>query len=153
MTEHLNQYHVAVLTALRNAAALRREPKILTPDGREQWFSLRELSEEGQLAGLPVGVLEPAARTLRKRGLIAGRTLSGILRYAVDEPGSMVLAALEERAGITGLVAADLAVAQARMDARLARRREAAALAKRSGLALRHPSYAEIAAFSEEVYQ
>lgn len=155
MTEHLNAHHVAVLTALRDATALRREPKTLTPDGHERWFSLRQLQNEDRLIGA-LAMFDPPARTLYKRNLAARRTIQGTVLYALTEQGAALLAGLEERAGITALVAADLETAQARTDIRLAKRREAAALAKageivRSGV--RRPTAAELAGLSEGAYR
>jgi hypothetical protein len=153
MTEHLNAHHVVILAALRDAAFLRREPKTLTPTGHEQWFSLRQLRDEDRLAGLPLGVLDPPARTLRKRGLTTGRTIHGTVLYALTDEGLALLTSLEERAGITGLTAADREVEQARFDIQVAKRREAAALGRVRAVNVRRPTYAEIADLSEEACQ
>jgi hypothetical protein len=152
MTGHLNEHHIILLTALRDATALRREPKTLTPDGHEHWFSLRQLRDEGRLGGFPTGALDPPARTLYKRQLAARKTLHGTVLYAVTDQGITLLAELEERAGITETAALDREIEQARLDIELARARWARATARKNILP-RRPSPARLAELSEEVYQ
>lgn len=131
----INQYQYIVLAALRDAAALRREPKTLTPDGHENWFTLERLAAEGRLYGLPAGVFDAAVRSLRRRNLIVGRTLHTRVNMSITSHGFVLLLRVEAAAGITALLAADREVDQAREDVRQAKRREAASLARMAELA------------------
>lgn len=108
--------HYAVLDGLRNQAAITREPKPLTPDGHEKWFSLDELDQADDLSGYLVASVEPAAHTLRKLGLVAARTQQSRTRYSITEAGLAELARIERDAGITEGVAANIAYAQAVYD-------------------------------------
>jgi hypothetical protein len=106
--------HIKILHALRCAAALRREPGPITPDGRERFHTLGELEMEGRLDIGPY--TNAAARGLRQKGLVIGRTMHTVTRYAISDTGAAWLAALEEKAGATELVAAELAFDQAQYD-------------------------------------
>lgn len=121
-----------VLTALRAAEALRREPKTLTPDGHEKWRTLEELEEEGRLVVTPRA--SAAARTLRKQGLVAGRTQFTVTRYSLTGGGGALLARLEKEAGASDLAAAEMALEQAEKDERDATARCQAARAACSRL-------------------
>jgi hypothetical protein len=109
-----------VMVALRDAAALRREPKTLTPDGHEQWFRLSELVQEGRLPHDDDGFASPAlcaaARSLRKQGLVAGRVQHTVTWYSLTGGGGALLSRLEAEAGVTELVAAELALEQSEAD-------------------------------------
>jgi hypothetical protein len=107
-----------ILVALRDAAALRREPGPITPDGHEQWFTLSELVGEGRLTG-GIGAfatLSAAARSLRKQGLVAGRVQHTVTWYSLTGAGGSMLARLEAEAGVTDLAAAERALEQAEKD-------------------------------------
>jgi hypothetical protein len=131
----INQYQYIVLAALRDAAMIRREPKTLTPDGHESWFTLERLASEDRLYGLPAGVFEVAVRSLRRRNLVVGRTLHTRVNMSVTRDGLDLVFAVEAAAGVTALLAADREVNQARENTRQAKRREAAALERVTGLA------------------
>lgn len=103
-----------IMIALRDASALRREPSPLTPDGHEKWWSLGELEMQGLLDIGPY--TNAAGRTLRRLGLVAGRTQHTVTRYSLTGGGGAMLARMEAEAGVTGLVAAELALAQAVKD-------------------------------------
>jgi hypothetical protein len=104
-----------ILHALRGATALRREPTAAAPDGRHRFFTLTELILEGRLvdSGIPLG---RAARGLRQKGLVIGRTLHTHTTYIISDTGAALLAELDEKAAATELVAAELAFEQAEED-------------------------------------
>jgi hypothetical protein len=121
-----------VLAALRSASVLRREPKTLTPDGHEHWWSLTELADQGYLDLRPqqverLGELSRAARGLCKKHLAASRTQMTVTRFRLTGEGYLAVAEVEAAAGIAGVVSAALDLAQATEDARQAARRELAA--------------------------
>jgi hypothetical protein len=109
-----------ILVALRDAAALRREPGPITPDGHEKWFRLSELVQEGRLPHDDDGFASPAlcaaARSLRKQGLVAGRVQHTVTWYSLTGAGGSMLARLEAEAGVTDLAAAERALEQAEKD-------------------------------------
>lgn len=99
-----------VLMALRSAQNLKRAPGPLTPDGREKWHSLIDLTLQGYLpcAGADdMAVLSRAARGLYKLRLVASRTRSTRTRWSLTADGSLWLAGLLERAGVTDVLAAE----------------------------------------------
>lgn len=109
--------HLKILVALRDASALRREPKEITPDGHERWFTLVELTQEGRLADPTPPAMSRAARSLRKSTpYVAGQTLHTVVYYTITDEGVALLAGLERAAGVTVLVAAELALEQAEKD-------------------------------------
>jgi hypothetical protein len=114
--------HLRILVALSDASALRREPKPLTPDGHERWFSLVDLAQEGRLPsenGFTSDGLCAAARSLRKHTpYVAGRTLHTVVYYSLTAEGRVFLSALEDEAGVSGLVAAEQELEQAEHDMR-----------------------------------
>jgi hypothetical protein len=109
-----------IMVALRDAAALRREPGPITPDGHEKWFRLSELVQEGRLPHDDDGYASPAlcsaARSLRKQGLVAGRVQHTVTWYSLTGAGGSMLARLEADAGVTDLAVAELALEQAEKD-------------------------------------
>lgn len=117
--------HVRILSALRAATALRREPGTLTPDGHEHWWKLGELEMENRLDIGPH--TSAAARGLRKLGLVTGRTNFSVTRYAITGEGLLALAGYEAEHGLAGVAAAELDIDQAREDERQARARARAA--------------------------
>jgi hypothetical protein len=135
---NLGPRHYAVLDALRNQSALTRTPGPLTSDGHVNWHTLLQLEEAGEALGdYSYAVLEPAARTLRKVGLVHMRTLHTHLYWCITEAGRLTLEQVERDAGVSEGVAANIAYAQAAYDvARLqeeladARARSIAALDK-----------------------
>jgi hypothetical protein len=128
---NLTENHVAVLTALRAATVLKREPKTLTPDGYERWHSLSELADEGRFDLSPfdatLAALSSAARGLYKQKLLTVRTVHTVVRYALTHEGFRALAAHEAEAGLSDVAAARMELEQAREDVKQARRRERAA--------------------------
>ena len=124
----LTEHHVAVLTALRGASVLKREPGTLTPDGYEHWWSLAELAAEGRLEVTPA--LCSAARGLYKQKLLAVRTVATVTRYALTHNGYLALAGHEAAEGTADYAAVMLELDQAREDARQAQDRVAGAEAK-----------------------
>jgi hypothetical protein len=125
-----------IMVALRDAAALRREPGPITPDGHEKWFRLSELVQEGRLPHDDDGYASPAlcsaARSLRKQGLVAGRVQHTVTWYSLTGGGGAMLARLEADAGVTELTAAELALEQAESDMNAATDRYHAARAARA---------------------
>lgn len=121
-----------IMIALRDASALRREPRPLTPDGHEKWFTLTQMISEGRLIG-PDGFTPPglsaAARSLRRLGLVAGRVQHTVTWWSLTGGGGAMLARMEADAGVTGLVAAELALEQAQADIEAATDRYQAARA------------------------
>jgi hypothetical protein len=103
-----------ILHALRGAHALRREPTTGCPSGHQRLHTLGALDLEGRLDIGPA--TSAAARGLRQKGLIIGRTLHTVTRYTLSEEGLALLTELEEKAGATELVAAELAFEQAQYD-------------------------------------
>jgi hypothetical protein len=103
-----------VLSALRAATLLRREPKVLSPDGYEHWWSLARLADSGWLApDADQAALSRAARGLYKKHLVQIRTIFTVTSWRITEAGLLALAAMEARAGISGYVAAELELNQA----------------------------------------
>jgi hypothetical protein len=127
--EALDQNSVRVLAALRDAAALEREPTAASPDGRQQWFTITELAEEGRLLDgitedrAELAALDRAGRRLAKKGLVAKRTIFTVTRYMVTGEGVVLLLGLEAAAGLSGLVSAQLGLEQALADRAAAERR------------------------------
>jgi exonuclease VII small subunit len=111
--------HIRILTALRDASALRREPTAAVPDGHRKMFTLVDLAQEGRLAsvnGFTSDGLCAAARSLRKHTFyVAGRTMHTVTSYGITDEGRAYLASLEKAAGVTDLVAAELALEQAEL--------------------------------------
>jgi hypothetical protein len=118
---NLNEDHLRVLTALRGATVLRREPKTLTPDGHEKWWSLMELIHEGRLTNPNPPAMPRAARALRKNRLVSGRTQYGTTRYAITPDGLLALASYEAGHGLAEAASALLDLDQAREDEARAR--------------------------------
>jgi hypothetical protein len=134
-----DQYRV--LAALRGATVLRREPKPLTPDGTERWWSLDELALEDRLGtGAITGLLPEALRAakwLRARELVRRRRQFAVTRYSLTLAGIRALTAHEEAHGLTEIAAAELELRQAREDHWQAWKRIDAAQARLSELQLR----------------
>jgi hypothetical protein len=118
---NLNEDHLRVLTALRGATVLRREPKTLTPDGHEHWWTLTELIQQGRLTGTLASEMSRAVRALRKADLVAGRTQFGTTRYAITPEGLLALAAADAAVGRSEEASAEMELDQAREDVRQAR--------------------------------
>jgi hypothetical protein len=121
---NLTENHVRVLTALRGASLLRREPKVLTPDGHEHWWTLSELAGEGRLddhGAYGPAELSSAARGLYKRHLVARRTIATVTRWAVTGDGLLALASYEAERGLSEVSAAQMDLDQACEDERQAR--------------------------------
>jgi hypothetical protein len=119
-----------VLAALRSASVLRREPKTLTPDGHEHWWSLLELADQGYLGAatdMDLAALSSTARGLYKKHLVAMRTQMTVTRFCLTGEGYLAVTAVEAAAGISGVVNASLEMDQAIEDSAQARRREQAA--------------------------
>lgn len=117
MSTKLTAGQLRVLTALRNASDIKRKPRKLAPDGRTHWWSLPELVEDGWISDeANLAKLRGAATTLYKHHFVGQVTLYTVLRYRITEVGRILLASLEERAGVTDVVAAQVALAQARYD-------------------------------------
>jgi len=115
---------LAVLTALRAASVLTREPGTLTPDGHRKFFTIAELEEEGRLDGIEdVTGLSRAARGLYKNGYVAVRTQFTVTRWAITAEGLLALAGVEAEAGVSEAVALLLDLDQALYDLDRARRR------------------------------
>jgi hypothetical protein len=107
-----------IMIALRDASALRREPGPITPDGIEKWWSLGELETQGLLNIGPY--TSASGRTLRRLGLVAGRTQHTVTRYSLTGGGGAMLARMEQEAGVTELRGAELAQEQAERDMHVA---------------------------------
>jgi hypothetical protein len=111
--------HIRILTALRDASARRREPTAAVPDGHRKMFSIGQLESEGRLSIGPY--TNAAARSLRKHTpYVAGRTMHTVTSYGITDEGRAYLASLEKSAGVTDLVAAELALEQVEADMRAA---------------------------------
>ena len=124
---NLSADHIRILSALRAATVLRREPGTLTPDGHEHWWTLIELIQEGRLADPAPPTMSRAARGLRKHGLVASRTTFTVTRYSITGEGLLALAERESAAGLSDVVAAEMDLDQAYEDERQARARARAA--------------------------
>lgn len=122
---NLTENHVRVLAALRGASVLKREPKTLTPEGYEHWWSLSELATEGRLEVTPD--LCSAARGLYKNKLVAIRTIATVTRYKLTHNGYLALAQHEAAEETAGIAAAVMELEQAQEDARQAQARLLAA--------------------------
>jgi hypothetical protein len=127
--ETLTEQGITFLAALRDASALRREPSAVRPDGFVRSWTVTDLVADGRMLGgdtenkPAIAGLDKAARGLCKRGLAARRTFFGKSFYTLTDGGIALLARIETEAGITSLVAAQLAHEQALADLRLANRR------------------------------
>jgi hypothetical protein len=126
---NLTGLHVAVLTALRGATVLQREPKTLTPDGHEHWWTLAELADEARFEDWAYRqtALSSATRGLYKHHLVAVRTIQTVTRWSITGEGLLALAEYEAAAGLSDVVAAEMDVDQAQEDIRQARTRLRAA--------------------------
>lgn len=124
---NLNAGHVAVLTALRAATVLKREPGTLTPDGHRHWFTLAELANEGRfdfpVTDAELAQLSRTARGLYKLRLVASRTNFTHVSYRITEAGLLALAAYEADRGLSAVAAAELDLEQAIEDEKQARKR------------------------------
>jgi hypothetical protein len=128
---NLTEHHVAILTALRGASVLRREPKTLTPDGHEHWWTMLELADEARfdfaVHDATLARLSSAARGLYKHHLVAVRTIQAVTRWSITGDGLLALAEYEAAAGLSDEAAAKMDVDQAQEDIRQARARLRAA--------------------------
>ena len=116
---------VRLLSALRAASALKREPGTLTPTGHRQWFSLAELATEKRLrmdGGVACAVYEREARHLERTGLIKHRTQFTVTRYTLTSEGALELLRLDRAAGVSEIISCAMDLAQARYDVALAAR-------------------------------
>jgi hypothetical protein len=123
----LNSHQIRVLTALRGASVLTREPGTLTPDGHQRWFSIRNLTDEGRLTEAGDPYAAEAAEQLRRGGLAARKTYYSHPYYSVTEAGLLALAAYEAEIGMSEIAACQLAVEQTRYDIARASRENTAA--------------------------
>jgi hypothetical protein len=119
MTENLTDEQVRILSALRSASAFRRKPGVLTPDGILRWWTLSELICDGRLIG-ELDDLSSAARSLKRKGLVISRTQFTVVRWMITDQGRAALRHLEEQAGVSGTVKAELDFEQAKYDLELA---------------------------------
>lgn len=128
---NLSADHIRVLSALRAASVLRREPGTLTPDGHERWWKLAELADDGRfdsaVTDAALARLSAVARGLRKHSLVASRTTFTVTRYSITGEGLLALAGYEAEHGLAAVAAAELDIDQAREDERQARARARAA--------------------------
>jgi hypothetical protein len=124
MTENLTDEQVRILSALRSASALRRVPAPLRPDGILRWWTLSELIYDGRLpedgGTLVPASLSSAARSLKRKGLVISRTQFTVVRWMITDQGRAALRHLEEQAGVSGTVKAELDFEQAKYDLELA---------------------------------
>jgi hypothetical protein len=127
---NLSENHYRVLGALRSATVLKREPRVLTPEGYQRWWSLTELANQGRLPHEMLAELSSAARGLYKNRLVQMRTTLTVTRYAVTPEGLLALAAHEAETGNAGVIAAAMDLDQAEEDERQAERALAAAVAR-----------------------
>jgi hypothetical protein len=140
---NLTEDQYRVLAALRGAAALRREPGTLTPDGHHHWHSPAELADEGRLppdpdsyTGLCPAVLA-AFKALRRAGLVAARTQYTVTRFRLEPDGFAALRAYEDARGLTEIARAELDLRQAHEDRWQAWRRVEKAQMRLAGLQLK----------------
>jgi hypothetical protein len=132
--EALSEDAIVVLAALRDASTIRREPTAANPDGYQRFFTITDLVSDGLVLGgegynlRGIAGLDKTARGLCKKGLVLKRTLHTRAYYALSDAGIALLARIEKEAGVTDLVAAEIAVRRANADVTDAQRRHREAL-------------------------
>jgi len=124
---NLNSHHLRVLTALRGATVLTREPGTLTPDGHHKWHSVEDLLAEHRLTTAGDPYAAEALEQLRRGGLVARKTYYSHPFYLITEAGSLALAGYEAGIGMSEIAACQLAVEQTRYDIQRATRANTAA--------------------------